>query len=90
MPVVGAAAGATLRAPRKDPAGGAGRRRACSDGGGRGRPGGAGMAVEFTAYAAFERELVGDLIPFIDRATRCRPIANTAPSRVSRWVADSR
>jgi enterochelin esterase-like enzyme len=34
--------------------------------GGRGRPGGAGMAVEFTAYAAFERELVGDLIPFIE------------------------
>ena len=33
--------------------------------GGRGR-GGAGMAVEFTAYAAFERELVGDLIPFIE------------------------
>ncbi len=24
------------------------------------------MAVEFTAYAAFERELVGDLIPFIE------------------------
>lgn len=33
---------------------------------GRGRPGGAGMAVEFTAYAAFERELIGDLIPFIE------------------------
>jgi enterochelin esterase-like enzyme len=33
---------------------------------GRGRPGGAGMAVEFTAYAAFERELKGDLIPFIE------------------------
>src|SRR5687767_4859422 len=32
--------------------------------GGRGR--GAGMAVEFTAYAAFERELIGDLIPFIE------------------------
>src|SRR6185503_13318439 len=37
-----------------------------SNDGGRGRPGGAGMAVEFTAYAAFERELVGDLIPFIE------------------------
>jgi enterochelin esterase-like enzyme len=37
-----------------------------ANGGGRGRPGGAGMAVEFTAYAAFERELVGDLIPFIE------------------------
>jgi enterochelin esterase-like enzyme len=24
------------------------------------------MAVEFTAYAAFERELIGDLIPFIE------------------------
>jgi enterochelin esterase-like enzyme len=34
--------------------------------GGRGRAGGAGMAVEFTAYAAFERELVGDLIPFVE------------------------
>jgi enterochelin esterase-like enzyme len=33
---------------------------------GRGRPGGAGMAVEFTAYAAFERELLGDLVPFIE------------------------
>ena len=33
--------------------------------GGRGR-GGAGMAVEFTAYAAFERELIGDLIPFVE------------------------
>src|SRR6185503_15796806 len=37
-----------------------------SNDGGRGRPGGAGMAVEFTAYAAFERELVGDLVPFIE------------------------
>jgi enterochelin esterase-like enzyme len=33
---------------------------------GRGRPGGAGMAVEFTAYAAFEQELIGDLVPFIE------------------------
>ncbi len=31
-----------------------------------GPPGGAAMAVEFTAYAAFERELIGDLIPFIE------------------------
>ena len=30
------------------------------------RPGGAAMAVEFEAYAAFERELIGDLIPFIE------------------------
>ena len=34
-------------------------------GGGRGR-GGPGMAVEFEAYAAFERELLGDLIPFVE------------------------
>ena len=34
--------------------------------GGRGRLGGAGMGVEFTAYAAFEKELIGDLIPFIE------------------------
>jgi enterochelin esterase-like enzyme len=33
--------------------------------GGRGR-GGPGMAVEFEAYAAFERELLGDLIPFVE------------------------
>jgi enterochelin esterase-like enzyme len=32
----------------------------------RGGPGGPGMAVEFEAYAAFERELLGDLIPFIE------------------------
>ncbi|HUQ51770.1 MAG TPA: alpha/beta hydrolase-fold protein [Gammaproteobacteria bacterium] len=31
-----------------------------------GPPGGAAMAVEFTAYEAFERELIGDLIPFIE------------------------
>ena len=34
--------------------------------GGPGGLGGAAMAVEFTAYAAFERELIGDLIPFIE------------------------
>ena len=40
---------------------------AAAPGGGstRGR-GGAGMAVEFEAYAAFERELLSDLIPFIE------------------------
>jgi enterochelin esterase-like enzyme len=54
----GAAAGAT-------PQRGAQADAARGDDGGRGR-GGAGMAVEFTAYAAFERELVGDLIPFIE------------------------
>jgi enterochelin esterase-like enzyme len=31
-----------------------------------GPPGGAAMAVEFTAYADFERELIGDLIPFVE------------------------
>jgi enterochelin esterase-like enzyme len=30
------------------------------------QPGGGGMGVEFQAYAAFERELVGDLVPFIE------------------------
>ena len=36
-------------------------------GGGRGgRLGGAGMGVEFEAYAAFERELIADLIPHIE------------------------
>jgi enterochelin esterase-like enzyme len=38
--------------------------------GARGGPGGMNpeaMRVEFEAYAAFERELVGDLIPFIER-----------------------
>jgi enterochelin esterase-like enzyme len=34
--------------------------------GGPGGRGGAAMAVEFEAYAAFERELIGDLIPFIE------------------------
>lgn len=31
-----------------------------------GGPGGAGMGVEFEAYAAFERELIGDLVPYIE------------------------
>ena len=35
-------------------------------GGARGGRGGAGMGVEFTAYAAFEKELIGDLVPFIE------------------------
>jgi enterochelin esterase-like enzyme len=34
--------------------------------GGPGGRGGAAMAVEFEAYAGFERELIGDLIPFIE------------------------
>jgi enterochelin esterase-like enzyme len=40
-----------------------GRGRGAADGGGRG---GAAMGVEFQAYAAFERELLTDLIPFIE------------------------
>jgi enterochelin esterase-like enzyme len=35
-------------------------------GGGPGGRGGPAMAVEFEAYAAFERELLGDLVPFIE------------------------
>ena len=70
----GAAAGAPpqagadnplLRRPRRSTSGWrSGRSR--RGGGGRGRLGGAGMGVEFTAYAAFEKELIGDLIPFIE------------------------
>jgi enterochelin esterase-like enzyme len=46
------------------PAGG----QAAAAGGGRagGGPGGGAMGVEFEAYAAFERELIGDLIPYIE------------------------
>lgn len=43
----------------------AGRSGAAQPGGG-GRLGGAAMDVEFQAYSAFERELVTDLIPFIE------------------------
>jgi enterochelin esterase-like enzyme len=52
-----AAAGGGQARPGGPPADGDGRA------GGRG---GAGMAVEFQAYAAFERELLSDLIPFIE------------------------
>ena len=58
----GTGAGATGGAPPGGPGAGA-------PGAGRGPggpPGGAAMAVEFTAYADFERELIGDLIPFIE------------------------
>jgi enterochelin esterase-like enzyme len=69
--------GARGAAPQVAPAGGgqsrAGVPPAASDGraGGRtggiaGGRGGAGMAIEFQAYAAFERELLSDLIPFIE------------------------
>jgi enterochelin esterase-like enzyme len=48
----------------------AGRAAAGPDQPRAGQPGGdgrgGGMGVEFTAYAAFERELVGDLIPYIE------------------------
>jgi hypothetical protein len=59
-------------APGGAPPGAGGGRPAAGDpapGGARGGPGGRGgpaMAVEFEAYAAFERELLGDLIPFIE------------------------
>ena len=63
----GAPAGPTPQsAPDGTRAGGPAGAAPGANGGGRGRPGGEGMAVEFTAYAAFERELVGDLIPFIE------------------------
>ena len=52
----GARGGARRCGPPEGAAGG-------GDAGGRG---GAGMAVEFQAYAAFERELLSDLIPFIE------------------------
>ena len=44
--------------PAGDPARGAGARA--------GGPGGTGMGVEFQAYAAFERELISDLVPHIE------------------------
>ena len=62
----GAGAGAAGGAPPGAPGAGA----AGTANGGRGGPGRFGdpgaMAVEFEAYAAFERELIGDLIPFIE------------------------
>src|SRR5688572_17977842 len=64
----GAAPGAAPQngAPAAAPAGGQAGAQPGANGGGRGRLGGAGMGVEFTAYAAFEKELVGDLVPFIE------------------------
>jgi enterochelin esterase-like enzyme len=47
------------------PAAGDGRAGGRTAGGIPGGRGGAAMAVEFQAYAAFERELLSDLIPFI-------------------------
>src|SRR5690606_20287015 len=51
--------------PRGAGPGGPGGPGAGGRGAGPGGPGG-GMGVEFEAYAAFERELVNDLIPFIE------------------------
>jgi enterochelin esterase-like enzyme len=59
----GAGAGGAAAGGAQPGGQGAGPPRA---GGGPGGPGGAAMGVEFTAYAAFERELIGDLIPFIE------------------------
>jgi enterochelin esterase-like enzyme len=58
-PAAGATGGSAADAQARGQAGGAQQ-------GGRGRPGGAGMNVEFEAYAAFERELIGDLVPYIE------------------------
>lgn len=62
-----AGGGAPGAAPGAAPGGAAPGARAGggAPGGGRGGPGG-GMGVEFVAYAAFERELIDDLIPFIE------------------------
>jgi enterochelin esterase-like enzyme len=62
-------AGAPGAAPAPNAPGGGGQARAgqppaAGDGRAGGR-GGGGMGVEFEAYAAFERELLSDLIPFI-------------------------
>lgn len=48
------------------PPGGGGPEAAGGAPGGRGRLGGGAMAVEFEAYAAFERELIDDLIPYVE------------------------
>jgi enterochelin esterase-like enzyme len=58
----GAGAGAANGAPPAGPGPGAPGAGPAGPGG----RGGAAMAVEFEAYAAFERELIGDLIPFIE------------------------
>lgn len=49
-----------------DPGGPGAGERAGAAPGGRGGPGGGAMAVEFEAYAAFERELIDDLVPYIE------------------------
>jgi S-formylglutathione hydrolase FrmB len=63
-PQAGAAAPAAGgAAPAAGAAPGAGAPAGDGRAGGRG---GAAMAIEFEAYAAFERELISDLIPFIE------------------------
>jgi enterochelin esterase-like enzyme len=57
----GAAPGQAAAAPPAGPP--AGQPGAAGRGG---RAGGAGMGVEFEAYAAFERELLNDLIPYVE------------------------
>jgi len=61
-----AAGPAAAPAPAVAPPQGAQPGPAAGGGGRGGRLGGAGMAVEFTAYADFQKELLGDLIPFIE------------------------
>ena len=66
----GGRGGRGARGAAPDAAAGGGQARsgappAAGDGRAGGR-GGAAMAVEFQAYAAFERELLSDLIPFIE------------------------
>jgi enterochelin esterase-like enzyme len=58
--------GAAPGGPAAGPPAGAAPPTAPGAGRAPGGPGGAAMAVEFEAYAAFERELLGDLIPFIE------------------------
>jgi len=65
-PPAGQAQSGAAPAAAAAPQGGAQAGAAAPAGGGRGGRGGAGMGVEFTAYAAFEKELIGDLIPFIE------------------------
>jgi enterochelin esterase-like enzyme len=57
--------GARGAAPGAPPAAGAQAAAGAAPAAGDGR-GGGGMGVEFVAYAAFERELLSDLIPFIE------------------------
>jgi hypothetical protein len=42
------------------------------------------------AFANFEKDLLNDLIPWIQKNILCTPIANTGPLQDCRWVAVSR